>query len=81
MTDFEENPIKVGGLISDSISLSREKIKIRLTLKNGIEKLVLALINVFHLSHNPLNVINLGLLNNTRIFYHNKDKMLYNHET
>lgn len=35
MSAFTENPIRVGGLTLDSISPGGEKIKIRLTLKDG----------------------------------------------
>lgn len=53
MIDFEENPTKVGGLTSDSISPSKERVKIRLALKDNTEGLVLTLTNIFHLSYNP----------------------------
>lgn len=81
MTDFEKNSTKVGGLISDGISLDRRRVKIRLVLKDSIKGLVLTLTNIFYLPYNPLNLVSLGLLNNVRIFYHNKDQILYNQKT
>ena len=78
MIDFEENFIKVRGLTLDGISPNRRRVKIRLALKNGIKKLVLILTNVFYFLHSPSNLVNLGFLNNTRIFYHIKDQILYN---
>lgn len=80
MTNFEENPTKIGGSILDSILPGEGKIKIRLILKNAIEKIISSLTNVFYLPYSPLNVINLGLLNNIRIFHHNKNKTLYNYK-
>lgn len=76
--DFTKNPTKFGGSISDSISPSREKVKIRLVLKDRIERLVLTLTNVFYLPNSPSNLGNLGLLNNAEIYYYNKDQTLYN---
>lgn len=81
MIDFTKNPTKIRGSTSDGISPGRRKVKIRLTLKNGTEKLVLTLTNVFYISHNSLNLVSLGFLNNVRIYYHNKDQILYNLET
>lgn len=78
MTDFKENPTKVGGSKSDGISPSRGRVKIKLVLKDDIDRLVLTLTNVFYFPHSPLNVISLGLLNNVGIFYYNKDQTLYN---
>lgn len=80
MTNFKQNPTKVAGSISNNISPGIEKIKIRLALNHSIKRLVLTLINVFYLSHNPLNLVSLDLLNNARIFYHNTDQTLYNQE-
>lgn len=49
MTDFIENPTKVGGSTSDGISPGRGKVKIRLALKDDTEGLILTLTNVFYL--------------------------------
>lgn len=81
MINFEENSTKVRGSTSDGISLSRRKVKIRLSLKDGKDEMVLTLTNVFFLPHSSSNLVSLGLLNNVRIFYHNKDQILYIQET
>lgn len=80
MTDFKENHIKVGGLISDGISPNKRKVKIKLALKDGTEGLVLTPTNIFYFSHSPSNLVSLGLLNDIGIFYYNKDQTLYNQE-
>lgn len=81
MTDFEKNSTKVRELILDGISFDRRRVKIRLALKNSIKGLVLTLANIFYLLYSLLNLISLGLLNNVRIFYHNKNQILYNQKT
>lgn len=78
MTDFKENPTKIGGSISNSISPNRKSVKIRLVLKNSITALVLTLINILYLPHNLSNFVSLGfLIMNVGIFYYNKDQILY----
>lgn len=72
-----ENLIKVGGSTSNGILLSRGIVKIRLILKDEIEKLILILTNFFYVPNSPSNLVSLGFLNNTRIYYHNKDQILY----
>lgn len=81
MTNFTENSTKVGRSTSDCISPGREKVKIRLALKDKTKRLVLILINFFYFFHSPSNFINLGLLNNVGIYYHNKDHTLYDFKT
>lgn len=81
MTNFMENPTKVGRSTSNGISPGRGKVKIRLALQDRTEGLVLTLTNVFYLLFSPSNLISLGLLNNAGIFYHNEDQTLYNLET
>ena len=81
MTDFKENPTKVGGSTSDGISPGRGKVKIRLALQDGKEGLVLALTNVFYLPHSLSNLVSLGLQNDAGIFHHNEDQALYDLET
>lgn len=81
MTDFKENPTKVGRSTSDGISPGRGRVKIRLALKDGTEGLVLTLTNVFYLLHSPSNLVSLGLLNNAGRFHHNEDQTLYDLET
>lgn len=81
ITNFEENPTKVGGLTSDSISPGGKRIQIRLTPKNGTKGQVLTLTNVFNLSHSLSNLVSLSVLNDAEIFHYNKDQTLYNQET
>lgn len=64
----------------EGISPDRRKIKIRLKLKDRTEGLVLILTNVFYLLNNLSNLGSLSLLNNTGIYHHNKDQILYNLE-
>lgn len=77
ITDFEENTIKVGRFILDGILPDRKRVKIRLVLKDNIEKIVLTLINLFYFLHSLSKLVSLGLLNNLEIFHHKKDQMLY----
>lgn len=65
-----ENPTKVRSLTLDNISSNNEKTKIRFSLKDRIEILILILINTFYLFYSLLNLVN---LNNMRIYYYNKD--------
>lgn len=80
MSNFVENLTKVGGSNSNSILLGRGKVIIRLGLKDGTEGLVLILTNVLYLPNSPFNLVGLSLLNNAKIYYHNKDQILYNLE-
>lgn len=80
MINFTENPTKVGGSTLDDISSGREKVKIRLTLKDRIKKLVLTLTNIFYFPHSSSNLISLELLNDVGIYHHNEDQILYNLE-
>lgn len=81
MSNFTENYTKVGGLTSNDILPSREKIKIRFALKDRIEGLVFIFINVFYCSNSLSNFVSLGLLNNAGIYYHNEDLILYDLKT
>lgn len=78
MTDFTENPTKVGRSTSDGILLARGKVRIRLALKDGTAGIKLTLTNVFYLPNSPCNLVRLGLLNDAGIYHHNKDQALYN---
>lgn len=81
MTDFKENLTKVGRSTSDDISLSRRRVKIRLSLKDSTERIVLTLTNIFYFPHSPSNLVSLNLINDVGIFHHNKDQILYNQKT
>lgn len=65
-----KNPTKVRSLTLDNISSNNEKTKMRFSLKDRIEILILILINTFYLFYSLLNLVN---LNNMRIYYYNKD--------
>lgn len=77
MIKFIENPTKIGKLTSDGILPINEKIKIRLALKDRTKKLVLTLTNIFYFLHSLSNLVKLELLNNIKIYYHNKNQILY----
>lgn len=77
MIKFIENPTKIGKLTSDGILPNNEKIKIRLALKDRTKKLVLTLTNIFYFLHSLSNLVKLELLNNIKIYYHNKNQILY----
>ena len=81
MTEYQEQPTKIGRSTSDRISPSREKIRLRLGLKNGLEGLVLNLNNVYYLLYSPCNLISLELLNNSGIYHNNENKTLYKVKT
>lgn len=81
MIEYMEKSTKVGGFIANRVSPIKEKIKIQLTKKDGLKSLMLTLTTIFYLPNNSLNLISLDLLNNTRIYYHNKDQILYNQNT
>lgn len=80
MINFTKNPTKIERSTLYGISLGREKIKIRLALKNRTEGLILPLTNVFYLPNSLSNHVSLGLLNNAEIYHHNRDQILYNLE-
>lgn len=80
MINFVENSTKVKGLTSDGISPDREKVKIKLVLKDGKKKLLFILINIFYFPNSLSNLVSLSLLNDAKIYHHNKDQILYNLE-
>lgn len=77
MTDFHNNPTKVGGSTSEGISPGRGTVKIRLAMEDGREGLILNLRNVFYLPNSPSNLVSLGLLNDAGIYYNNENQSLY----
>ena len=72
-----EQPTKIGGSISDGISPGRGKIRLRLSLKDGSEGLILNLQNIYYLPKSPCNLVSLGLLNDSGIYHDNENKTLY----
>ncbi len=77
ITEYHTHPTRIGGSTSDGISPSRGKIRLRLALKDGSEGLILNLYNVFFLSNSPCNLLSLGFLNNSGIYYDNENETLY----
>ena len=77
MTEYWELPTWIGGSISNGDSLGRKKIRLCLSLKDGLEGLVLNLYNVFYLPNSPCNLVSLGLLNDNDIFHDNENKTMY----
>ncbi len=77
MTEYRTHPIRISRSISDRISLDREKIRLRLALKDKSKGLIFNLYNVFYLSNSPCNPLNFGLLNNSGIYHDTKNKTLY----
>lgn len=76
-----ENLTKVRGLTSNSISPGRKKVKLILTINDRIKKLVFILTNILYFLNSPSNLVNLEFPNYARIYYYNKDQILYNIET
>lgn len=76
MTNFLENPTRVGGSTSDGISPGRGAFN-RLTKEDGSERLIPNLRNVFYLPNSPSNLVSLGLLNDAEIYHNNENQSLY----
>ena len=77
MTEYCTHITKIDGSTSDGISPGRGKIRLRLVLKDGSEGLILNLQNVLYLPNSPCNLLSLGFLNNSGIYYDNKNETLY----
>lgn len=78
MTDFIEKPIRVRGSTADGMSPGRGIVRIRLILKDRSKGVILNLRDIYYLSNNPSNLINLRLLNNANILYDNERHNFYN---
>lgn len=81
MTEYRELPTRIGGSTSNGVSPGRGKVKLRLSLKDGSEGLVLNLVDTFYLPNSPCNLVSLARLNNSGIFHNNKDENLYHVKT
>ena len=77
MMEYQERSTKVGGSTSDGVSPGRGKVCLRLGLEDDSEGLLLNLQNVYYLPNSPCNLVSLGLLNNSGIFYNNEFENLY----
>lgn len=72
---------RIGRSTLDEILSVRGKIRLRLALKDGYKGLILNLSNVFYLPNSLYNLLNLGLFNNSNIYYDNENKTLYKIDT
>lgn len=68
---------KISKLILNKILPGQRKIWLRLALKNGFKSLILNFSNTFYLSNSPCNLLSFELLNNSGIYYNNKNKIVY----
>ncbi len=81
MTGYHDKPTRIGGSTANGVSPGRGKVRLRLSLKNGCEGVVLNLNDVFLLPSSPSNLVSLGLLNIHGIFYDNENETLYDRRT
>lgn len=81
MTNYQELLIRIKGSTLNDISLGREKVKLRLSLKDRSEGLVLNLLETFYLPNSSYNLVSLARLNNSGIFHNNEDENLYHIKT
>lgn len=81
MTDYYKRPTKIGGSTSDEILPGQEKVRLWLSLENGLEGVILDLKNDYYLPSSPSNLVSLGLLNDHDIYHNNKNKALYDRKT
>ena len=75
--DPQERSTKIGWSMSDGVSLGRGKLRLRLALKDGSERLILNLYNVYYLPNSSCNLLSLGLLNDSGIYHNNKNETQY----
>lgn len=80
MTESREMLTRVGGSTTSGVSTGQGKVKLRHSLKNGSEGLILNLVDVFYLPNSPGNLVSLGRLNDRGIFHNNEDENLYHVE-
>ena len=81
MTEYHDEPTRIGGSTADGVSPGRGKVRLCLSLKNSCEGVVLNLNDVFLLSSSPSNLVSLGFLNIHGIFYDNENETLYDRRT
>lgn len=77
MTDFIVKPTNVGESRADRVSPSHGTVRIRLTLEDKGEGVILNLWNVFYLLNRLSNLVSLSLLYDANIFYDNEHHILY----
>lgn len=78
MTEYHKKATQIGGFTSNGVFFERRKVRLWLSQKNGLKKVILNLKDVFYFPSSPSNLISLALLNNSGIFYNNENETLYN---
>lgn len=73
--------MRIGYFILDRVSPSQEKIQLKLDLKNSSEALTLNFYHIYFFQNSQCNLVNLGLLNNSGIYYYNKNETVYKVQT
>lgn len=63
--------------MSNRVLLNCDKVYFSLSLKNNSESLISSFQNIYYLLNSFYNLVSLKLLNNGRIYYNNKFKILY----
>ena len=71
-----EKSTKIGGSISEGVSLGKGKVQLRLANDNE-DGVILNLKKVYYLPSSPSNLVSLALLNDHEIYYKNEKERLY----
>lgn len=77
MTKYYKRLTKIAEFKTDGLSPSREKIQLQLKLKDDNKRIILNLQDVYYFPSNACNLMSLRLLNNSKIYYNNQNKTLY----
>lgn len=78
MTELYNKLIQIGSFISDGILPDQRKVRFYLSQRDGTERAIFDLKDIFFLPSSLYNLVSLALLNNHDIFHNNKNKTLYN---
>ncbi len=81
MREYHKKLAKIGGSTSDRIFQGRGTVRLRLSLVDRNEGVILDLKNVFFFPSSPSNLVSLGLFNDHGIFYGNENETLYDKES
>lgn len=74
---YQERSTGVEEFIFNKTLLDRKKIRLCFALENDSKKLVFNFHYIFYLQNSLYNLVSLTYLNNSNIFYNNKNKILY----
>ena len=77
ITESKEQPTSLRGSTSNGVSSGRGKIRLCLGLEDNSEGLVLNLQNMYYLPYSRYNLVSLGLLKDSGIYYNNEREILY----